>query len=139
MVELAQQSLDDMLDNEGGQTHELARSRSFFYSCFNLQALTNIAELGDKVGMNMWQYQSENKKSLALAISYLTPVVDGKKWSHDTLKDIDLSGLIPIISKASKNENTQEYNGLLVKILKDSEQKKQNKILLEFWLLNSIN
>ena len=139
MVELAQQSLDDMLDNEGGQTHELARSRSFFYSCFNLQALTNIAELGDKVGMNMWQYQSENKKSLALAISYLTPVVDGEKWSHDTLKDIDLSSLIPIISKASKNENTQEYNSLLVKILKDSEQKKQNKILLEFWLLNSIN
>ena len=139
MVELAQQSLDDMLDDEGGQIHELARSRSFFYSCFNLQALINIADLGDKVGMDMWQYQSEDKKSLSLAISYLTPVINGEKWNHNTLKGIDLSGLIPIISKASKNGNTQEYKHLLVKILKDSQQKKQSNRLQEFWLLNIIN
>ena len=138
MVTLAQQSLDEMLNDKGGQIHELARSRSFFYSCFNLQALVAIAELGDKVGMNMWQYQSKNKKSLDLAISYLTPVADGKQWDHDTLKDIDLSDLIPIVLKASKNENTPEYKRILLQILKDSE-KKQNNRLLEFWLLNDMN
>lgn len=97
MVISAQKSLDDMLDSEGGQTHELARSRSFFYSCFNLQTLVNIAVLGNKVGENMWHYTSENNKSLALAIDYLTPVVNCKKWNHKTLKSIDISELIPII------------------------------------------
>jgi hypothetical protein len=138
MVELAQQSLDKMLDDKGGQTHELARSRSFFYSCFNLQALIYIAELGNKVGMDMWQYQSENKKSLSLAISYLTPVVTGKKWNHNTLKDINLSSLIPIISKASKNNNSEEYKILLSEILKDHQLTKDSK-LLEFWLLYTYN
>ncbi len=139
MVELAQLSLDDMLNNEGGQIHELARTRSFFYSCFNLQALTSIADLGDKVGMNMWQYQSENKKSLSLAINYLTPAIDDEKWSHDTLKNIDLTGLIPILSKAFKNGNSQEYKRLLSKILTESKQNNQDDKLLEFWLLNTIN
>ncbi|MBT8317844.1 alginate lyase family protein [Lutibacter sp.] len=139
MVTLAQQSLDDMLNDKGGQIHELERSRSFFYSCFNLQALVAIAELGNKVGMDMWHYQSENKKSLQLAINYLTPTINGKKWNHNTIKNIDLTDLIPILSKASKNENSQEYNKLLSKILSERIQKKQNDKLLEFWLLNTIN
>ena len=139
MVRLAQNSLDDMLDAKGGQIHELARSRSFFYSCFNLQALVAIADLGNKVDMNMWQYQSDNKKSLALAIGYLTPVVDGEKWKHSTLKSINLNNLIPIISKAFKNFNTQEYKVLLSKIIDGNKQKKQDNNLLEFWLLNIIH
>jgi len=139
MVALAQQSLDDMLNDKGGQIHELERSRSFFYSCFNLQALVSIAELGNKVGMDMWHYQSENNKSLQLAINYLTPSITGEKWNHDTLKDIDLSGLIPILSKASNNVNSQEYKSFLSKILIEIEKNKQNDKLLEFWLLNTIN
>ena len=85
------------------------------------------------------QYQSENKKSLLLAINYLTPSINGKKWNHNTLKNIDLIGLIPILSKASKKGNSQEYNSLLSKILAERKQKKQNDKLLDFWLLNTIN
>ncbi|WP_206285880.1 alginate lyase family protein [Yeosuana marina] len=136
MVELAEKSLDEMLNNEGGQIHELARSRSFFYSCFNLQALISIAVLGDKVGIDMWQYESENKKSLSLAIQYLTPVVKGKEWNHSTLKPIDLSYLLPIIWQISKKHNSQEYKKLLGKIIEESPQ---NDNMLEFWLLNTIS
>lgn len=133
-IELAQKSLDQMLDEKGRQTHELARSRSFFYSCFNLQALTNIAVIGDKIGIDMWHYKSENKKSLTLAIDYLTPVINGQTWHHNTLKAIDYTGLIPILSIASKNENYEDYKDILTTILKVSEQKKPNQVLFEYWL-----
>lgn len=73
---------------------------SFFYSYFNLQALINIAELGNKVGMKMWKHQSESKKSLLLAINYLTLVINGEKWKHNTLKKIDFTPFIPILVKA---------------------------------------
>lgn len=138
-IELAQNSLDEMLNNEGGQIHELTRSRSFFYSCFNLQALTDIAAIGNKVGMNMWQFESKNKKSLSLAINYLTPIVEGKEWNHNTLKANDLSELVPIIYQMSRNYNSQEYKKLLSKILKITEEKGKSDILQKFWLLNSIN
>ena len=141
MVKLAQKNLEQMLNNEGGQIHELARTKSFSYSCFNLQALTNIAVLGDKVGMDMWQYESENKKSLSLALNYLTPVIDGEKWNHNTLNTIDLTRLVPIISIVSNKYNTPEYKELLSKSLKKIKENGQsnNTTMQEFWLLNNLN
>lgn len=139
-IELAQKSLDEMLNSEGGQTHELARSRSYFYSCFNLQALTNIAVLGDKLNMNMWQYESYDKKSLFLAINYLTPVVGGKEWVHNTLKNVDISGLVPILSLIPTKFSTQVYKNILSDILSSIEEKEEstkNTTIQEFWLLNS--
>lgn len=139
MVELAQESLENMLNDEGGQVHELARTKSFSYSCFNLQALTDIAVIGDKVGMNMWQYKSESNKSLSLAIDYLIPVVNGEKWKHSTLNAIDLSSLIPIISKLVNKHTTEKYKAILFKIIEITDAKGESDKLQEFWLLNSIN
>ncbi|MEX1381790.1 alginate lyase family protein [Lutibacter sp.] len=139
MVELAQNSLEEMLNNEGGQTHELARTKSFSYSCFNLQALTNIAEIGNRIGMHMWYYKSENKKSLTLAINYLTPVIEGEKWRHNTLKAIDVSDLVPILSQSAANYKTNEFKNLLSKVVKIIDKNNQNDKIQEFWLLNSIH
>lgn len=139
MVELSQKSLDQMLNSDGGQIHELARTKSFSYSCFNLQALADIAVLGDKVGMNMWEYESEDKKSLSLALNYLTPVVDGETWKHNTLKPINIKSLVPIISLAYNKFDTPEYRNLLLKSLKTIEEDEQNYTMLEFWLFNNPN
>lgn len=135
MLLLAEKSLDEMLDNNGGQIHELARSRSFFYSCFNLQALTNIAVIGDKIGVDFWGFESIDKKSLSLAINYLIPIVEGEKWTHNTLKPIDVSGLIPIISKMAIKYNSEKYKLLLSKIITQSNTTKN---IEEFYLLNNI-
>lgn len=135
-VKLAEISLNEMLNDEGGQIHELARSRSFFYSCFNLQALTNIAILGEKVGIDMWQYKSDTNKSLFLALNYLVSVVNGKQWNYSTLKDIDFSELIPIISELAKKYNSEEYKNLLLKIIDSNTE--SNK-MEAFWLLNAID
>ena len=139
MVLSAQNSLDDMLDNQGGQIHELSRSRSYFYSCFNLQALVNIASLGDKIGMDMWQYESDNKKSIPLAIQYLTPVVYGEKWPHKTLKTIDISALAPIVLQSYKKQKSDAHKQLLLDIIEKLDGNKQNNKMSEFWLLSQIN
>ena len=139
MVELAQNSLEEMLNNKGGQIHELTRTKSFSYSCFNLQALTNIAEIGNRIGMHMWHFESDNKKSLSLALNYLTPVIEGEKWSHNTINPIDLSYLVPILSQIVNNYKTDEYKNLLSKVLKIIEKNNKNDKIHEFWLLNSIH
>ena len=139
MVELAQESLEAMLNDEGGQIHELARTKSFSYSCFNLEALTDIAVIGDKIGMNMWEYKSENKKSLALAIDYLTPVINGKKWEHATLKEINIFSLAPILAKIPPKYNSKKYKSFLNKILQNINEEARNENLQEFWLLNANN
>ena len=143
MINLAQKSLNHQLNPEGGQTRELARTQSFSYSCFNLVALTNIAILADKVGINMWDFESEEGKSLSLAINYLTPVIEGKSWSHPSMKGPNLSKLVPILARFSKNSTSNEFQKPLFKALKILLEKEQlsNKnrdILQELTLVNGI-
>ncbi|WP_159023294.1 alginate lyase family protein [Formosa sp. L2A11] len=129
-------SLEQMLNIEGGQIHELERTRSFFYSCFNLEALISIAKLANKIDVNMWNYETENKKSLTLALQYLTPVTEGTKWRHDTLKTIDISYLIPIVSAFYDTYKTETYRTLLNSILAQINMYSKDSTLQEFWLFH---
>lgn len=144
MVELAQQSLDQQLNDEGGQIHELERTRSFFYSCFNLDALTYIALIGDRIGMDMWHYESDEKKSLALAVNYLTPVIRGEEWLHPDINSVSLSNLATILVRMSNKSTSKEYANLLTKVISIIEEKEQvnvlkSEVMQELWLLNSIS
>ncbi|MFB9055792.1 alginate lyase family protein [Mariniflexile ostreae] len=130
MVTLAQQSLEEQLDFEGKQTHELQRTRSFFYSCYNLDALTGIAVIGGQVGMDMWHYKTEEGKSLALAVKYLTPFINGQAWPYTDIHGVDFSGLIPTLVRLSKHSESNEFFGLLsqtIAILVEEEKKTGNK------------
>lgn len=142
MVTLAQQSLDFQLNDQGGQIHEIERTRSFFYSCFNLDALTSIAFIAGKVGMDMWHYKSEDGKSLLLAVNYLTPVISGKAWSHPSKQEPDLSYLLPILARMSSNMESNElenYKKQTISILVEKEKiaGSKNKVLQKLSLIYS--
>jgi hypothetical protein len=141
MVELSQQSLETQLDFDGKQTHEIARTRSFFYSCYNLDALTHIAMIGDKVGMDMWQYKTKDQKSLMLAIKYLAPVINGEAWPYTDIHGIDLSDLVAALARMSSYAPSSDISSLLSKtitILVEKEQAtgKKNKDLQELRLIS---
>jgi hypothetical protein len=119
----------------------LARTKSFFYSCFNLDALTNIATIGNKVGLDMWNFESAGQKSLSLAINYLTPAIEGKRWSHPSPKGPDLSKLVPLLAKISLNTESFEYDRLLNKTIsilieKERATGQRNNVLQELSLLS---
>ncbi len=142
-VELTQQSLDRQLNSNGGQIHELARTRSYFYSCFNLEAFTNIAVFGDEAGMDMWDFESEKGKSLALAINYLTPVISGQDWAHASLHGADVSYIVPILARMSAHTDANEYSKVLTKAIailveKERETGSVNKVLQELSLKTTI-
>ena len=58
-----------------------ARADSWHYSVFNLTAMMSMAELSERVGVNLWKYQAADGQSIRTALDYLTPYLDGKqKW-----------------------------------------------------------
>ncbi len=118
MIDLTKRSLDDQFDRYGAQVHELKRTRSFFYSCFNLDALTRIAIIGDKAGIDLWEYQTPEGKNLKLAIDYLMSVAKGEEWNYPN-KGIDLSLLAPLLERISTKTDSEEYSLLLKTILKE--------------------
>lgn len=138
MLAAAEKSLDEQLNEQGGQVHELTRSRSFFYSCFNLEALTSIALIGEHVGINMWQYESAQKKSMSLALDYLCPVIRGEKWQFESIHEADPSHLAGILATMSAKLPSKGYANLLDKLLSDLQKNRalSPKLQLELFLLN---
>src|SRR5262249_47524067 len=62
---------------DGSQPRELARADSWHYSIFNLTAMISMAELSERVRVNLWKYQAADGQSIRTALDYLTPYLHG--------------------------------------------------------------
>jgi hypothetical protein len=96
------------IEPDGKQPLELARTKSFGYSAFNLRALAELATLGEQVGVDLWHFQTGDGRSIRRALDYLIPYALGEKtWPYEQNEPInkeDLAG--PLLEAASVFKNT---------------------------------
>jgi hypothetical protein len=86
-VESAKRRIDSNIATDGSQPHEVKRTRTWHYSCFNLLALTRLAEISQKVGVDLWTYQGSNGQCLHHAVEYLVPAAIGRSpWQYPETK-----------------------------------------------------
>ncbi|MFJ8636260.1 alginate lyase family protein [Streptomyces sp. NPDC093568] len=72
---------------DGSQPQELARTRSWHYSTFDLVAYTRLADIGRHVGVDLWAYRGPDGQSLFKAVDYLLPAATGAAaWPHPELE-----------------------------------------------------
>lgn len=72
--------------SDGSQPLELARADGWSYSNFNLQALMTMADLAQRVGVNLWAYQAKDGASIRKAMDYLAPYANSNTpWPHNHL------------------------------------------------------
>ncbi|WP_406509483.1 alginate lyase family protein [Streptomyces sp. NBC_00212] len=79
--------IDPQIAADGSQPQELARTRSWHYSTFDLVAYTRLAALGKQVGVDLWAYQGPQGQGLFKAVRYLLPAATGAAaWPHPELE-----------------------------------------------------
>ncbi|MGW1750888.1 alginate lyase family protein [Streptomyces sp. NPDC002092] len=79
--------IDPQIAADGSQPQELARTRSWHYSTFDLVAYTRLAAIGRHVGVNLWTYQGPDGQGLFKAVDYLLPAATGSAaWPHPELE-----------------------------------------------------
>jgi hypothetical protein len=80
---------------DGREPLELARTKSFSYSTFNLTALMHLAQEGRMVGVNLWDYRAPDGASIRAALDFLLPYALGEKqWTYESLDGVESSGLV---------------------------------------------
>lgn len=129
IVEQTKQSFNDQFDVKGVQAHEVARTRSYFYSCFNLSAMLSVAMVAEKAGMPFWQHVTKDNKSLKLGIDYLIPVLEGQKWPHRAKKVLP-KDMIMVLSLAKGRYPETKYDQHLEALLKAHADRKTVQRLL---------
>ncbi len=95
---------------EGEQPRESARTRSLHYTHFNLQAMFTLASLAKSAGVDLWNYQTEDGRSIKRALDWVLPVVTGdKKWEKQQIDEFDMSRFYEVLTQASVEFKDEKY------------------------------
>jgi Alginate lyase len=86
---------------DGTLPRELARTKSFGYCTFCLSALTELADLGRRVDVDLWGFKTKDGRSIAAAINWMLPYVTGQeRWKHQQIAKFSPSDFLTILHRA---------------------------------------
>lgn len=106
------------IEKDGSMPRELARTRSMDYTMYNLEAFTTLAQIGEKVGIDIWNYTSEDGKSIKLAYSYLYPYLkDKSNWKYQNIVQENNKSFAPYLAIAAQKLNNNDYGSAAVQLL----------------------
>ncbi|KFY79813.1 hypothetical protein V499_01246 [Pseudogymnoascus sp. VKM F-103] len=80
--------IDAYISPNGSQPLELIRTRSWHYSTFDLVAYTRIADIGKKIGIDLWKYKGPQGQSIQGAVDFILPGATGgaAAWQYPELE-----------------------------------------------------
>jgi hypothetical protein len=86
-VKILRDRIGHEIGRDGSQARELARTRSWHYSCFNLVAFTRAALIASKVGVDLWNSAGPAGQSVHKAVEFLLPYATGSlPWQYPDIK-----------------------------------------------------
>lgn len=95
---------------DGAEPLELARTKSFSYSVFNLSALMLLAQQSQMAGVDLWDYRAPDGASIRAALDYLLPYAEGaKKWTHQNLNGLNADVLTIPAFRAAVHYHDSAY------------------------------
>ena len=125
--ELAQKVLTDFsskrigrqIEPDGLQPHELDRTQAWSYAIFNLEALFSAAAIAHKQGIDLWNYESPDKRSIRKALDWLVPFATGEKqWPYRQISGVQPEKLAPLLRHAALRYRDPAYEKAISKLPK---------------------
>ena len=105
------------IDPDGRQPYELQRTQAWSYSLFNLEALFDAASLADKLDLDVWNFETPDKRSIRKALDWLIPFATGdKKWSYREISARQPEKLAPFLRRAALHYRAPAYEKAITQL-----------------------
>ncbi|MCL1067431.1 alginate lyase family protein [Shewanella olleyana] len=137
MVQKGKVRIDTQFAEDGSQPHEAQRTRSYHYHYFSLDPLVGIAQLGDKVGVDLWHYQNQQGVSLTKGIEFMVKYNDPKaQWPFPEKDSRRIARMSPLYLKAGQALDKPQW----INLAKDTDFTgySVSKNLAEVWAQREI-
>lgn len=114
------------IEPDGSQPKELERTKSFSYSTMNLHGFMELVRLGGKVGVDLWNLESEDGRSIKKGYLYMLPyLTKEKEWEYKQITSIKSSEakLIADLNYVSKTLKDKSFDEALqlIKLRNDAK------------------
>ena len=99
------------IEPDGSQPMELKRTKAFNYSRLNLRGLAMLATLGERAGVDLWHYETEDGRSIRKAVDFMMPYVKTppEKWPYQQIATLDRAELGSVFRLAGIAYQDSEY------------------------------
>jgi hypothetical protein len=105
------------IEPDGRQPLELARTKSWGYSTMNLRGLMALAQLGEHVGVDLWNFETPDGRGIRKAFDFLTPFALGEnQWTYQQLGGWSVEGFAPLARQAALQFPDPRYVELAAKL-----------------------
>lgn len=102
------------IEPDGKQPLELERTKAWSYSTMNLGGFVELAQLGDTVDIDLWNYQTSDGRSIRKAFDWLYPFADGKKkWEYQQIEPLLGEHLYDQMRKAKDKYRDDKFKAAL--------------------------
>jgi Alginate lyase len=117
LSEIPSKRIARQIKPDGSQPLELARTQPWGYSLFNLQALFDAAALGDHLAIDLWNFETSDRRSIRKALDWLIPFAAGEKqWSLREESVWRPERLAPLLQRAALRYRHPNYIAALGKL-----------------------
>jgi len=87
---------------DGEQPLELARTKSWGYSSFNLEAWTRLSIMADKLGIDLWHTETKDGRGIKKCIVWMLPyLLKEKEWTYKQIEKMNYNEMLYICNVAS--------------------------------------
>lgn len=98
------------IEPSGHEPLELARTKSFGYSSFNLRALIDMASLAQNQGIDLWHFRGTNGGSIYRAVWFMSSYANTtNKWPFQQIHGYNHDGLADLILRAAPHYHPETH------------------------------
>ena len=122
-IEITKQRIKSQFEKDGSQPLELARTLSWGYTNMNLFGFFTIARLAENLKIDLWNFETEDGKSIKKGFDWLVPFVKNEKnWTYQQIKPRSFEVTVRLLRFAAQKYKNPEFAELAKKLEEKGSQ-----------------